>query len=125
MTFLFEKLTVYQKAMDFVNEVYALKSKIADRAIKDQLLRAALSVPLIQLCFSQDYVDSCQYESIYNQMNEIGKMLSGLIKSVGQSTDLRTLNTEHSLNDNDALLSKLSVRCLMLVRHVGLEPTTN
>lgn len=46
MPFLFENLDVYKKAMSFMVEVYALNGSVKDRTIKDQLRRAALSVPL-------------------------------------------------------------------------------
>jgi|WetSurMetagenome_2_1015567.scaffolds.fasta_scaffold491563_1 four helix bundle protein len=46
MVFLFENLEVYKKAMIFVIDIYALSGSLKDRAIKDQLLRAALSIPL-------------------------------------------------------------------------------
>ncbi len=46
MTFMFEDLTVYKKAMQFVAEIAILNRSISDRIIKDQLGRAALSIPL-------------------------------------------------------------------------------
>jgi len=46
MAFMFENLDVYKKAMGLVTEVYALNGSIKDRAIKDQLRRAVLSIPL-------------------------------------------------------------------------------
>lgn len=49
MAFYFENLTVYQKSLDFVEQVTKLKQE-RDRkipaAIMDQLFRAALSIPL-------------------------------------------------------------------------------
>jgi four helix bundle protein len=46
MPFLFEGLTVYQKAMGFTIDVYALNGAVREKTIKDQLTRAALSIPL-------------------------------------------------------------------------------
>ena len=113
MPFMFEELTVYKKAMSFVIDVYSLNGALRDRVIKDQLRRAALSIPLniaegqgrvhprekrqyynmakgslyeclplIQICHRLNYINLQKYQEIYNLMNEIGKMLAGLIKSV-------------------------------------------
>ena len=46
MPFLFENLEVYKKSMLFVVEVYSIARNIGDRSIKDQITRAALSIPL-------------------------------------------------------------------------------
>ena len=46
MSFMFEDLKVYKKAMELFVKIYALNGSIKDRTIKDQLRRAALSVPL-------------------------------------------------------------------------------
>ena len=46
MPFIFKDLVVYQKAMQFTVEVYALNGSLKDRNIKDQLRRAAMSIPL-------------------------------------------------------------------------------
>jgi four helix bundle protein len=46
MAFLFEDLTVYRKAMIFVLGIYALNDLYKDRIIRDQLRRAAMSIPL-------------------------------------------------------------------------------
>lgn len=46
MAFLFENLQVYIKSVEFATEVYRFVLQIRDRTIKDQLSRAALSVPL-------------------------------------------------------------------------------
>jgi len=40
------------------------------------------SLPLVQLCFELQYFDAAQYEEIYGLMNEVGRVLSGLIRSV-------------------------------------------
>lgn len=39
-------------------------------------------LPLVQLCFELQYYDAAQYEEIYSLMNEEGRVLSGLIRSV-------------------------------------------
>ena len=40
------------------------------------------TVPLVHLCFDLQYFNEDQYNMLYVLMNEIGKMLAGLIKSV-------------------------------------------
>ena len=40
------------------------------------------SLPLVQLCSELQYIDSAQYDEIYSLMNEVGRVLSGLIRSV-------------------------------------------
>ena len=113
MPFLFENLEVYKKAMLFVIEIYSIGRQINDRSIKDQIQRAALSVPLniaegqgrmhprekrqyyntargslmecvplIQICEKIGYIDNQKYCNLYNLAEEIGKMLTGLIKSI-------------------------------------------
>lgn len=46
MPFMFEDLMAYKKAMEFAKKVFSLSKNIRDRTIKDQLCRAALSIPL-------------------------------------------------------------------------------
>lgn len=46
MAFMFEDLVVYQKAMELVSWIYKNSGRITDKEIKDQLMRAALSIPL-------------------------------------------------------------------------------
>ena len=46
MPFLFEGLDVYKRAMKFIIDVYALNGSVKDLNIKNQLRRAALSIPL-------------------------------------------------------------------------------
>ena len=49
MTFMFENLIVYQKAMEFVENIYNITPSFTHRGktkIIDQLQRAALSIPL-------------------------------------------------------------------------------
>ncbi|MBU0671834.1 MAG: four helix bundle protein [Candidatus Margulisbacteria bacterium] len=46
MAFMFENLSVYKKALELAENIYVLNKKIDDREIKDQIKRAALSIPL-------------------------------------------------------------------------------
>ncbi|KPJ64220.1 hypothetical protein AMJ44_13180 [candidate division WOR-1 bacterium DG_54_3] len=113
MRFLFEDLVVYKKAMELTGKIFKLSKEIKERIIKDQLCRAALSIPLniaegngrahsrerrqyfytargsllecipiLQLCKEIDFIEKAKYEELYLLAEEIGKMLSGLIKSV-------------------------------------------
>lgn len=113
MTFMFEDLEVYKRAMQFMVSIYALNGTLKDRVIKDQLRRAAMSiplniaegqgrmhgkekrqfyniargsllecVPLLQACWKLQHIDNKKYDFLYGLANEIGRMLSGLIKSV-------------------------------------------
>ena len=113
MAFMFENIDAYKKAMSFMVEVYALNGYLKDRTIKDQLRRAAMSiplniaegqgrmhgkekrqfyhtargsllecVPLIQACYRLGYINQEKYNFLYNIAEEIGKMLTGLLKSV-------------------------------------------
>lgn len=113
MPFMFEDLEVYKKAVQLMVSVYALNGALKDRNIKDQLRRAAMSVPLniaegqgrlhsrekrqfyntargsllecvpiIQACERLGYITKDRYKELYSLMEETGKMLTGLIKSV-------------------------------------------
>jgi len=116
MSFLFENLNVYKKAMELVVKVYAfcgVNGAGGNRKLVDQLQRAVLSIPLniaegqgrihvkekkqyyytargslyeclplIQVYASLKILTKEQYEKLYDLMNEIGRMLAGLIKSV-------------------------------------------
>ena len=99
--------------MRFMVEVFALNSTLKERNIKDQLQRAALSiplniaegqgrlhgkekrqfyntargsllecVPLIQASHQLGFISESKYQALYTLADEIGKMLTGLIKSV-------------------------------------------
>ncbi len=120
MPFMFENLDVYKKAMSLAIEVYALNGSLRDRAIKDQLRRAVLSiplniaegqgrmhgrekrqfyntargsllecVPLLQLCWKLKYINDSKYNYLYQIMNEVGMMISGLIRSVKDGEIIR------------------------------------
>ena len=111
--FIFENLEAYKKAMNFAKNIYGLRNQIKDRTIKDQLLRATLSIPLniaegqgrihkkekrqfyqtaraslfeclpiIQVCLEIKIIDQHQYENLYLLMDEVGRMISGLINSL-------------------------------------------
>jgi len=116
--FIFEKLIVYQKSLDLSHSLILISSKLENRAIKDQLSRAALSIPLniaegqgrmhkrekrqfyntakgslfeclplVQLCHKLGFVCEDSYAKAYLLMEEVGRMLSGLIKSVENMED--------------------------------------
>ena len=115
MSFNFEKLLVYKKSLEFIEEIEELckllKGKI-DYEYLDQLKRAVLSiplniaeangrwhknerkqfyfisrgsvfecVPLIQIIYKKELISEEKYKKIYGTLEEITKMLSGLIKS--------------------------------------------
>ncbi len=112
----FEKLTVWQKAMDFCELIYK-ESKVFPReeifGLTSQLRRAATSIPLnisegsacsskrefkhflnmalcsqyetvtiIRLCKRLNLLNSEGYTKISNALEEIGKLLHGLINSL-------------------------------------------
>jgi four helix bundle protein len=113
MPFLFESLDVYKKSLSFMTEVFSLNPAISEKNIRDQLQRAALSiplniaegqgrihgkekrqffntargsllecVPLIQVSYELGLLSGTKYQFLYSLAEEIGKMLTGLIKSV-------------------------------------------
>ncbi|MFC1726670.1 four helix bundle protein [candidate division KSB1 bacterium] len=115
MTFSFENLSVYKKALELAEEVESLCSSIKgkiDYEYLNQWRRAALSVPLniaeangkwhkndrkqfyfiargsifecvplIQILNNKGLLGNEIYEKVYAELEEITKMLSGLIKS--------------------------------------------
>ena len=115
MTFQFEKLLVYQKAVDFADCVCEATEQFARvyRFLVDQLNRAALSisaniaegngrftkadrknffiiargsvqecVPLLELARRRNLLDEPKHAELKEQLEEISKMLSGLIKGL-------------------------------------------
>jgi four helix bundle protein len=115
MSFMFEDLVVYKKAMELVKRIFIIRKEIKDRIIVDQLSRAALSIPLniaegngrvhdrerrqyfytargslleiipiLQLCKEIGYIDQAVYNELYALADEVGKILNGLIRSVGR-----------------------------------------
>ncbi|HMF80292.1 MAG TPA: four helix bundle protein [Candidatus Acidoferrum sp.] len=102
--FNFEKLDVWQKAIDFANLVYnetrAISSNIAEgssRSSKSDFARfleiAAGSVfEVVSQAFiaqHQGFWSDVQFRRIYNDAEELSRMLSGLRKSL-----LSTLNSQ-------------------------------
>jgi four helix bundle protein len=116
--FIFENLEAYKRGLELTTKVYKLKKAIIDRVIRDQLLRAVLSIPLniaegqgraharekkqfyntakgslyeclplINLCLEVQYINKQQFDELYEKMNEVGRVLSGLIKSVKEGRD--------------------------------------
>ena len=115
MTFAFEKLLVYQKAVDFVDQVCSTTEQFQRGYgfLVDQLNRAALSisaniaegngrftiadrknffiiargsvqeyVPLLELARRRNLIDELRHASLKSQLEEISKMLSGLIRGL-------------------------------------------
>jgi four helix bundle protein len=115
MAFAFEKLIVYQKAVDFADEV-CLRSENFTRGygfLADQLNRASVSisaniaegngrftkpdrknffgiargsvqecVPLLELARRRGLVTADDHEALKSQLEEIARMLSGLISGI-------------------------------------------
>ena len=115
MTFQFEKLLVYQKAVDFADQVCATTEQFPRGYgfLIDQLNRAALSiaaniaegngrftkadrknffiiargsvqecVPLLELARRRNLVDDAKHAELKSQLEEISRMLSGLISGL-------------------------------------------
>lgn len=115
MTFQFEKLLVYQKWVDFADQVCAT-TEVFTRGygfLVDQLNRASLSisaniaegngrftkadrknffiiargsvqecVPLLELARRRNLIDELKHTELKSQLEEISKMLSGLINGL-------------------------------------------
>ena len=115
MAFAFEKLLVYQKAVDFADAVAALTEQFPRGSgyLADQLNRAALSiaaniaegngrftkadrrnffgiargsiqecVPILELARRRRLLDDALHRQLKDALEEIAKMLSGLITSL-------------------------------------------
>ena len=115
MTFAFEKLLVYQKSVDFADNVCTATEQVQRGYgfLVDQLNRAALSissniaegngrftkadrknlfgiargsvqecVPLLELARRRSLVDEAKHAELKLQLEEISKMLSGLISDL-------------------------------------------
>ena len=115
MTFQFEKLLVYQKAIDFADVVCSATEQFSRGYgfLVDQLNRAALSisakiaegngrftkadrknffiiargsvqecVPLLELARRRNLMDEPKHADLKSQLEEISKMLSGLINGL-------------------------------------------
>ena len=119
MAFAFEKLIVYQKAVDFADKICATTSKFPNGYyfLRDQLNRASLSisaniaegngrftksdrkhffiiargsvqecVPLLELAARRGFLNTERHESLKSDLEEISKMLSGLINGLEKRT---------------------------------------
>ena len=115
MSFQFEKLLVYQKSVDFADQVCAATEQFSRGYgfLVDQLNRAALSVsakiaegngrftkpdrknffiiargsvqecvPLLELSRRRGLIDEPKHTELKSQLEEISKMLSGLISGL-------------------------------------------
>jgi four helix bundle protein len=115
MAFAFEKLLVYQKAVDFADQVCGKSEDFARGYgfLADQLNRASLSiaaniaegngrftkpdrknffgiargsvqecVPLLELALRRNLITPADHEMLKSQLEEIARMLSGLINGL-------------------------------------------
>ena len=115
MAFAFEKLIVYQKAVDFADRICGITSSFPKGYyfLRDQLNRAALSiaaniaegngrftksdrkhffiiargsiqecVPLLELAARRGFLNTERHETLKNDLEEISKMISGLINGL-------------------------------------------
>ena len=115
MAFLFEKLAVYQKSVDFADNVAAITEKFPRGYffLSNQINRAALSiaaniaegngrftkadrknffgiargsvqecVPLLELTLRRGLIEHAAHQSLKSDLEEIARMLSGLIKGL-------------------------------------------
>lgn len=120
MAFSFEKLHVYQKAIDFADRICATTEQFPRGYgfLVDQLNRAALSisaniaegngrftkpdrknffgiargsvqecVPLLELARRRKLIDDSKHAELKSQLEEISKMLSGLINGLEKRRD--------------------------------------
>jgi len=115
MAFAFERLIVYQKAVDFADRICGVTADFPKGYyfLRDQLNRASLSistniaegngrftkadrknffiiargsvqecVPLLELAVRRKFIKPDAHQILRNDMEEIAKMLSGLIKGI-------------------------------------------
>jgi len=114
----FESLAVYNKAVNFINEIYKVSANFPQKerfGLTDQLRRASVSiaaniaegngrysrkeyiqflriargsayecVPLLEVALSQKYLEHQEFKKLYEELEEISKMLSGLINSMAR-----------------------------------------
>ena len=116
MPFAFEKLIVYQKALDLADRVFSVTCEFPRGYyfLRDQLNRAVVSistniaegnerftakdrkyffgiargsvqecVPLMELAVRRNFIEREAHQTLCSDLQEISKMLSGLIKGVG------------------------------------------
>ncbi|MFG0329947.1 MAG: four helix bundle protein [Phycisphaerales bacterium] len=117
MPFAVENLQVYQKAVDFADEVLATTEQLPRGYgfLADQLNRAAVSIaanlaegngrftkpdrkhffgiargsvqeciPLLELAARRGLIEPAQHERFLDRLDEIGRMLAGLINGLGR-----------------------------------------
>ncbi|MCD4654460.1 four helix bundle protein [bacterium] len=117
MAFLFEKLKVYQKSVDFAESVISLTQSFPKGFyfLRDQLNRASTSIaaniaegngrftrpdrrqffgiargslheclPFLEIAFRKGFVSQEQYDQLKDELEEISRMLSGLVKSTSK-----------------------------------------
>jgi four helix bundle protein len=118
MAFPFERLNVYRKGEDWLEEVERLTAKLRERiqpVVIDQLFRAALSITLniaegngrfhpadkqkffriaqgslfecaalLRLLHARKYIDSDEFLERQDQLEEMARMIAGLIRSIDQ-----------------------------------------
>jgi four helix bundle protein len=116
MAFPFQKLTVYQKTLEWIDEIETLlddSSRQITHAQKDQLSRASMSillnlaegngrwhkaekrnffwisrgsvfecVAILEILNRRNRISETQYQHHFSKLEELGKMLTGLVKSV-------------------------------------------
>ncbi len=113
MAFLFEKLDVYNKSVDFAEKIGDITETFpkGNRSIIDQIIRASLSiptniaegngrfhkadranffriargsafecVPILEICKRKNLIDHAVHDLLKKDLEDISKMLSGLIK---------------------------------------------
>lgn len=94
------KLKVWQASMDFVADLYQELEKFPAHerfGIGSQLRRAAVSIPNVargslseidtqlEICLRVGHFERAVYERFANRLEEMSKMLNGLIMSVAKS----------------------------------------
>jgi len=120
MAFMFEKLKVYQKSVDFADRITRVTEEFPKGYyyLSDQLNRAAISVsaniaegngrftkadrknffiiargsvqecvPLLELAVRRKFIKPDAHQILRNDLEEIAKMLSGLIKGIDKRRD--------------------------------------
>jgi four helix bundle protein len=120
MAFAFEKLIVYQKAVDFADQICSKTENFARDYgfLTDQMNRAALSiaaniaegngrftkpdrrnffgiargsiqecVPLLEIALRRQLLTPSEHDTLKSQLEEIARMLGGLINNLDNSED--------------------------------------
>ena len=86
MAFAFEKLIVWQKAVDFADKMASLTEKFPRgyRHLVDQLNRGSVQecVPLLELERRRSFLGDPEHNQRKNELEEIARMMSGLIKEL-------------------------------------------